>query len=359
MAVVSALSAALLSGCRGGEAGIAPEILDVTEAVYASVTIVPDSMYRVHAAVSGILEANLVEEGRQVVPGDPLLQINGHATDLYRENARLQMELAASNLQGEASPLNDLAARIRVAELTYRDDSTNYDRQTKLWARQIGSLAELERRQLAFERSASTLRELQSEYHRLQRELRTQLEQARNTYQASSSDAEEFRIRSTIYGKVYALYKEPGEAVLPNEPLAMLGSAETFLAEMLVDEVDIVRLKTGQQVLITLDAYADRLFEGKVSKIYPEKDTRNQTFLVEARFTTPPEVLYPGLSGEANIVIATRQDALTIPRSYLVGADSVRTTAGMVKVETGLITLDRVEIRSGLQPGTRLLKPEE
>ena len=188
---------------------------------------------------------------------------------------------------------------------------------------------------------------------------RTQLEQARNTYQASSSDAEEFRIRSTIYGKVYALYKEPGEAVLPNEPLAMLGSAETFLAEMLVDEVDIVRLKTGQQVLITLDAYADRLFEAKVSKIYPEKDTRNQTFLVEARFANPPEVLYPGLSGEANIVIATRQDALTIPRSYLVGTDSVRTTAGMVKVETGLITLDRVEIRSGLQPGTRLLKPEE
>ena len=139
----------------------------------------------------------------------------------------------------------------------------------------------------------------------------------------------------------------------------MVGRRDTFLVELLVDEVDVVRVKTGQTALISLDAYGDRVFEAVVDKIYPQKDARNQTFKVEARFNTPPETLYPGLSGEANIVIARREEVLTIPRSYLVGKDSVLTPDGLRKVTTGLQTLERVEITSGLEPGSQLLNPTE
>ena len=58
---------------------------------------------------------------------------------------------------------------------------------------------------------------------------------------------------------------------------------------MLVDEVDIVRILKNQEVLISLDAYENQIFKGKVSKIYPKKDERNQTFKVEAVFNESPK----------------------------------------------------------------------
>lgn len=345
--------------CADKQETISPAVQDITESVYASVTIQPDSMYQVHAAVTGILERNLVEEGQLVTAGTVLLRVTDRSPELTAQNARLQLELATTNYSGESSPLKDLAAQIRTAELTYRDDSVNFRRQEKLWSQQIGSKAAYETRELAYRRSGNQLAQLRSEYRRLENELRTKMEQARNSYASSRANSDEFAPRSTINGRVYALNKEPGEVVVPNEPLAMVGSPDTFVAEMLVDEVDVVRVKTGQTALVSLDAYGDRVFEVVVDKIYPQKDERNQTFRVEAHFKAPPETLYPGLSGEANIVIARREGVLTIPRSYLVGKDSVLTPDGLRKVTTGLHTLDRVEISSGLDASSQLLNPAQ
>ncbi|TNF70939.1 MAG: efflux transporter periplasmic adaptor subunit, partial [Bacteroidetes bacterium] len=91
-----------------------PEIRDITASVYASATVQPDSMYRVHAVVSGILDRNLVEEGDLVDSGSPLLHITDQTPRLSSENARLQMELARRNYQGPSTPLKDLEAQIRT-----------------------------------------------------------------------------------------------------------------------------------------------------------------------------------------------------------------------------------------------------
>jgi len=345
------------AACGGKTETIRPEIRDITASVYASTTVQPDSMYRVHAAVSGILDSNLVEEGDMVDSGSPLLHITDQTPRLSTENARLQMELARRNYKGTSTPLKDLEAQIRTAKLTFRDDSVNFRRQEKLWSQNIGSLSTYENRKLAYERSRNQLQRLQSEYQRLEEELHTKMIQAQNTYESSLVNTEDYTVRSTIEGKVYALYKEPGELVTPNEPLALLGSTDTFVVELLVDEVDVVRLQLGQRALITLDAYPEEVFETILSKIYPQKDERSQTFRVEARFVAPPEVLYPGMSGEANIVVSHKSAALTIPKSYLVGKDSVLTPEGARGIVTGLETMDRVEVLSGLEADTELIKP--
>lgn len=348
---------AILTSCNGNSETTRPEIRDITASVYASVTVQPDSMYRVHAAVSGILQKNQVEEGDLVTPGTTLIHITDRSPKLNTENARLQMELATANYLGETTPLRDLEARIRTAELTFRDDSVNFRRQQKLWSQNIGSQATYENRKLAYERSQNQLYSLRSEYKRLKNELRTKMIQAQNTYQSSLVNTEDYTVRSTIHGKVYALYKEPGELVVPGEPLALLGSPDTFVVEHLVDEVDVVSLEIGQMSLITLESYDDVLFETRISKMYPQKDERTQTFTVEARFVDPPKVLYPGMSGEANIIIGRREGVLTIPKVFLLGKDEVKTTKGIRKVETGLETLEWVEIRSGINTQTELVKP--
>ena len=356
--ILGILSLPILSeSCDPKQESIRPEKSNITSSVYASVTIWPDSMYRVYAAVGGILEENLVVEGDAVSPGAPLLHLTDATPRLTSENARLQMELAKQNYSGGATPLKDLEVQIRTAELTFKDDSVNFRRQEKLWSQQIGSLSDFENRKLAYERSRNQLQRLKTEYQRLQKDLRSQMIQAQNTYQSSLVRTADYTVRSTIKGKVYALYKEPGEGVLPNEPLALLGSPDIFLAELLVDEIDIVQLQKGQLALITLDAYPESVFESRVTKIYPQKDERSQTFAIEARFDRPPDILYPGLSGEANIIIGQREAVLTIPKDYLVGPDSVRTKDGMRKVLTGLQTLDRIEIREGIDATTEILRP--
>ena len=60
------------------------------------------------------------------------------------------------------------------------------------------------------------------------------------------------------------------------------------------------------------------VFAGKVSKIYPKKDERNQTFKVEAYLLTTPKTLYPGFSGEANIIIAEKRTYLLFLKNILI-----------------------------------------
>ena len=142
------------------------------------------------------------------------------------------------------------------------------------------------------------------------------------------------------------------------EPLASIGSETDFIIEMLVDEVDIVRISKNQKVIISLDAYKGEVFTGKVSKIYPKKDERNQTFLVEALFDELPKTLYPGLSGEANIIIANRKDVLTIPKEYLNEDNKVKTDEGDLTIEIGLQNMDFVEVLSGITEETNIYKPD-
>jgi len=349
----------LVFSCGEKQEKIFPEKTALTESVYSSVTILPDSSYQVYAAVAGILDNNLVEEGDLVQKGTPLAQIINNAPKLNTENAKLALQLARDNYNGSSAILKSLEDEIQAATLTFQNDSINFFRQKRLWEQQIGSKVEFDNRKLAYELSHNNLNLLKSRYARTKNELRTQVQQARNSYESSQINTKDFTVTSKIEGKVYALLKEPGEIVSTMEPLAAVGSADTFIIELLVDEVDIVKLSKGQKVLVTLDAYQDQVFEARVNKIYPQKDKRSQTFKVEALFDNAPVTLYPGLAGEGNIIIAELDEVLTIPKSFLINGNQVQTEDGLVEVKIGLQNLDKVEILEGINANTSIIKPEQ
>jgi HlyD family secretion protein len=297
----------VLFSCSHGPDKISPTQRTLIESVYSSVTIQPDSLYQVYAIVSGILDANLVEEGDLVSKNEHLFQIINNTPKLNTQNAKFALDLARENYMGSATILSSIESEIGAAKLKYKNDSINYFRQKKLWDQNIGSKGQYDTQKLNYELASNQLRLLQNRLGRVKNELETGVKQAQNNYQTAFIATKDFTVDSKITGKVYALYKEPGEVVTSMEPLAVIGSAKRFIIELLVDEVDIVRISLGQNVVINLDAYSDQVFNGKVSKIYPKKDERNQTFTVEAIFLNRPEVLYPGLSGEANIVIAQKK----------------------------------------------------
>lgn len=345
--------------CEQQQKEIYPVETSITESVYASVIVQPDSLYQAFAVVNGILDENLVEEGDEVQQGDVLVQIIKTNPELASKNALLALQLARENYEGGAAVLSGLEEEIKAAKLQFLNDSVNFRRQERLWEQQIGSRSDLENRKLIYQKSDAALEVLQQKYLRTKNELETQLRQAENSYRSSLVNTTDFTVTSKIDGRVYAVHKNPGEIVNTAQPLVTLGSSNRFVVEMLVDEEDIVRVGPGQMVYINLDAYRGTIFRAIVSKIYPKKDERNQTFLVEALFENAPEVLLPGLSGEANIVVAKRENTLVIPRDLLVGNNLVRTENGLVEVEIGLQSLDSVEIRKGIKATTELLPPEK
>lgn len=348
----------IVSSCENKETPIKPSVGTITQSVYASATVQPDSLYEVFANVSGILESNLVSEGDLVKKGTPLFQIINSNTKLNTENARLAYSLAKKNYSGNTALLLSIEDEIKAAKLKFNNDSINYFRQKNLWEQHIGSKAQLDAQKLAYELSANAVTALKTKYNRLKNELRTQLNQAANSYENLVITTQDYTVTSKMDGKVYALYKNPGEVVSMQQPIAMIGSQDSFVLELLVDEVDIVNIAEGQKVAVALDAYPNETFVAQVTKIYPNKNERNQTFKVEARFSTPPKRLYPGLSGEGNIIIAVQEDVLLIPRAYLFEQNKVKTSSGIVEVTTGIITEEQIEIRSGITSETELLRPE-
>ena len=349
----------LVLSCNTKNEAILPQKVDITESVYSSVTVQPDSLYQAYATVGGLLDKNLVDEGDAVTKGQPIVQVINNTPQLNTQNAKLSLQLARQNYRGNAAVLKGIEDEIEAAMLQFRNDSINYFRQKNLWEQNIGAKATYDAKKLNYELSQKNLQQLKSRYNRTKNELRTAVEQAENSYQASLINTGDFTIESKINGKVYALYKNPGEIVNTMEPVATVGSSDAFVIEMLVDEVDIVKVSEGHKVLITLDAYKNKVLTGKVSKIYPKKDERNQTFMVEAVFDDAPEVLYPGLSGEANIVIAQKENVLTIPKSYLIEDNKVRTENGITEITVGIESIDKVEVVAGIDENTKIYKPEE
>jgi HlyD family secretion protein len=346
------------NSCHNKREAIQPKYRELTESVYASVVVQPDSLYQVYAIVSGILDKNLIEEGDPVAKGQNIIQVINNTPKLNTENAKLQLQLAQENYNGRAAILKSIEDEILSAILKYKNDSTTFYRQKNLWDQQIGSKAEYDAKKLNYELSKNNLQLIRSRYQRTQSELLTALKQAKNNLATTQIASEDFTINSKINGKVYALYKEPGEIVNTMEPLAALGSKNRFIIEMLVDEVDIVKVNVNQLVVITLDAYGDQVFKGRVYRILPKKDEQNQTFTVEALFDHQPTKLYPGLSGEANIIITKKDSVLTLPISY-VRNNQVETESGIKDVETGMQNMEFVEIISGINANTKVYEPDE
>jgi multidrug efflux pump subunit AcrA (membrane-fusion protein) len=346
----------LLATACEKEESISPKRITMIESIYSSATIQPDSLYQVYAVISGILEKKWIDEGDLVSKNQALFQVTNNAPKLNTNNAKLALDLANDNYSGNITVLQSIKDEIKSAQMKLKNDSINYRRQKNLWDQKIGSKLEFDTKKLNFDLAKNNVIALQSKLKRTKNELYINVQQAQNNYNTSLIATRDYTIKSSITGKVYAITKKLGEIINTQEPIAVLGSANQFVIELLVDEVDIVKIAKSQEVIITLDAYKDEVFTAKVTKILPKKDERNQTFKVEAVFEIQPKTLFPGLSGEANIIINKRNQVLTIPLDYLIETDKVKTDSGIITIKTGLQNMDFVEIISGIDEKTILYK---
>jgi len=350
-------AAILLQACAEEKEKTKPTLTSMTESVYASITILPEDLYLVYAAAPGILDEVYIDEGDVVTKDQYIARIKADNSRINVDNAALSLELVKEKYKGSASALENIMAEIDAAQQQLKLDSTNLVRQQNLWRQSIGSKSELDTRKLKYDLSANQLSTLKNKYTQTKIDLDNQLRQSENNLKKAKTTSNDFTIKSKISGRVYDLFKETGEFINAQEPLAQIGQGDKFIIEMVIDEVDITKIKIGQLAIIDMDAYPNQTFKATIDKIYPLKDNRSQTFKIEGHFTEGPKTLYAGLSGEANILISERDNILTIPMDYLVDNTHVMTEDGLTEITTGMNNMTHIEIQSGIDTGTVIIKP--
>jgi HlyD family secretion protein len=319
----------------------------ITESVYASGIVKSKNQYQVFSTANGLIERVFVNEGDIVKKGDPIFQIINTTAQLNTDNA----QLAANNatLEANADRLTELKINIELAKSKMEYDASLFERQNRLWAQQIGSKNELDLRELTAKNAQTAYTATQLRYNDLKKQVTFSEQQAKTNLKISTALKSDLIIKSNINGKIYSLLKEKGEMVNTQSMIAVVGDDTDFSLELQVDEYDIAKIKLGQKAFVNMDSYKGQVFEAKIVQINPLMNERSRSFLLEARFITQPPFLFPNLTTEANIVIQTKENALLIPRTYLLeNAYVLNQKKEKIKVETGLKDSEKVEILSGI-----------
>ena len=127
-----------------------------------------------------------------------------------------------------------------------------------------------------------------------------------------------------------------------------------------MDEYDIIKIKKNQAVIVNLDSYKDKTFDAKITKINPLMNERSKTFSVEAVFLNQPELLYPNLTLEGNIILSERKDVTTIPRSFLIENKYILNESGeKIEIKVGLKDFQKIEVIKGLSENQKIYLLEE
>jgi len=354
--VIYLLVISFFFSCKSKTESVKPEVSSVSESIYASGTVKSKNQYEAYSTVNGIIATILVSEGDSVKVGTPILTISSETQKLSKENAELAAQF--SDFNANKGKLDEAKLFVELSRNKMKIDSSLFARQQSLWRQQIGTKSELEQRELAYQNSRTTYYSSIVKYNDLKRQLTFTSSQSQKNLQITRNQQNDFTLKSEIDGVIYSLQKKKGELVGLQTPLAVVGNPEIYFLEMQVDEYDIFKVKIGQLVLVTMDAYKGKVFEASITKIYPIMKERSKTFLVEAVFSMPPPKLYPFITFEANIILQTKKNALLIPRNYLLNDSTVLDMKGKeIRVKTGLKDYQKIEILSGITKSDELMIP--
>ncbi|MCL9981006.1 MAG: efflux RND transporter periplasmic adaptor subunit [Bacteroidia bacterium] len=325
---------------------------NIVHSVYASGKVKALNQYEVRPLSTGRFLGYTVKEGETVKVGQEIGKIS---TNIQLNNIELA-EMQSQQAELPEYDLMQLRNQILLARKTLEQDSIDYERQNKLFSEGIGSKNQLELRKLKLEASKSQLTILTSKRLQLQKQKRYSQKIAELNESNANENLKFFKISSEIEGQLFSLPLKKGDLVGPQQIAAVVGSGKSFFIELEIDEVDLDKIKLGQEVWIKMDAFS-KSFNAKISKITPAIDVKTQSFKAEAVFTENIPFLVPGLTAEANIVIETKNNALVIPQKFLKENNQVETSEGLKTISTGLKSELFIEVLDGLKDGETVLLP--
>ncbi|HET7218401.1 MAG TPA: efflux RND transporter periplasmic adaptor subunit [Vicinamibacterales bacterium] len=309
-----------------------------------------------------------------------------------RVNGRLQavnVKLGDAVKQGEViARVEDLEIReqVRQAEATYKVSEASI-RQRK--ADLALAKNNLDRSRSLYERQLLPQQTFDDVDARYQAAL-AQLDLAQAQFEVSKARLDELKITlsntqivAPVDGFVGKRFLDPGAFASTNAPVASIVDIRTVRMVANLVERDMRRVPTGTPAVVEVDAFPGEKFNGRVSRVAPVFDPATRTAEIEIEVANGDYRLKPGMYSRVQLTISTRDDAITIPRNALVdlegksgvfvadvpaGAEGTRGSSGtagssqpqalvakFVPVEVGIRDGEHIEVKGGLNDGTRVI----
>ena len=328
---------------------------------------------------AGVYETTLsdiVAEGTVLKQGDYVAQLD--RTELANKISTIQTELDKIQTQLDQVMI-DTAIELRGI----RDELVNTEfsmKEKRLQAdlNQYEAQAIIRQTQLDLERSERDFAQLQQRYLLKQeqaeaqiKEIQTQQRQYLNEMGILNELSGQFRIMAPedgmlIYARSWNGKVEPGSRITAWDPVvAELPDLSDMISTTYVNEVDISKIRQGQDVIVKLDAFADREYEGTVIKVAnigeQVRGYDAKVFEVIVQMNETDSIMRPAMTSSNQIWVYTYPDVLSVPLEAIY-SDSVtyvykKENDRLVKQEiiTGAAGPDHIVIDYGLEEGDEVL----
>jgi RND family efflux transporter MFP subunit len=290
-----------------------------------------------------------VEEGSRVKKDEIIARLENLDVKAAREQAAANVQLAKANLEQG------------LAEL--RDAETALKRSEELLAQGFVSRASHDIAVARHDKARANIASLQAGIAAAQANLR-----------GTDVAVDQTLIRAPFDGVVLTKAANVGDVVTPfssaldaKGAVVTMADMSTLEVEADVSESNLSRVRIGQPVEIQLDALPDVRFRGAVARTVPTVDRSKATVMTKIRFLEADARILPEMSAKVAFLSQEISDAERAPRAAL-NAAALTTRAGRnvvfvvrddkvaeVPVETGTKVGELVEIRSGLQPGEKVV----
>ena len=315
----------------------------------------------VSSEVEGKVEQVFVDVGDRIARGQPIVKVSPAELQLTFEQQRASLQQARARL-GLAENGDDLkdvraAAEVKKAAADLADAEQKHRRAKALYEQGLlprQSFDEAESRYNAA-RAAYDLSVQGVE------NLRAQLAQSRASTALAQKKVNDSVIRAPFAGQVKERNVTQGQYLKVQTPVMVIVNVDPLRVRLKVPEKMAAWVSTGQEVTISVEAYADREFRGKVTRINPSVDQQTRAFEVEALIENHDGALKPGFFVKASIPSSNVANALFVPQDalvYVYGVYKVFVIEGNrlkeKEVKIGERAGEQVEIVEGINENERV-----
>ena len=280
--------------------------------------------YRTEAIGLGDIEALVVTSGT-LNPTETIdigAQVSGKVEKLYADFntavkqgqivAELDQEQQKMKIQQNEASYQTRSASLEQAKVGLQTSEKGFERAKALFAKNLLSVEEMDAAEAAFLNAKSALMSSQAS-----------LAQAKSTLDQSKVDLGYCIIRSPVDGVVITRKVNIGQTLQSSFTAPVLFQVATDLTKMKVecdvDESDIGKVKEGQKVRFTVEAYPNEAFNGVVAQVRVSPTTVQNvvTYTTIVNVENPEKKLLPGMTATVSMIVGEAKNVLRVPNAAL------------------------------------------
>ena len=276
----------------------------------------------ISAKLAGRIEQVMVQEGQHVNAGDALARLES-------------IELANSVRIAQDA--------VTKASINYDLAMTDYNRYQTLYAQ--GAI------------SQQTLDTAEAKKRIAQADLSSATNSQSNAVQQYGYGV----ITAPVDGVVANVTATVGQVVSSGAALMAVQDISEVYAVVNIEQKDLGLVKQGQAAEVIVDTYAGRVFTGTVEMINPEAGSANRMFRTKVKIENGDGALKAGMFSKVQLATGDAVQILTVPQGAVIQKQGIyyvftveNDKAVRHQVEIGAATGEVIEIKSGLQLGSKL-----